>query len=56
MWAKLLVDIDDELGNVRFWYDYSRLNSAALGQVIPWVSTIVEKKTILRGDALDELI
>ncbi len=56
MWAKLLVDMDNEPGNVRFWYVHSRLSSAALGQVTPWVSAMVEKKTTLDGDALDGLI
>ena len=56
MWAKLSVDMDDEPGNVRFWYVHSRLSGAALGQVTPWVSTMVEKKTTLNGDALNSLI
>jgi hypothetical protein len=56
MWAKLSVDLDNEPGNVRFWYVHSRLSGAALGQVTPWVSAMVEKKTTLGGDALDGLI
>lgn len=56
MWAKLSVDMDNEPGNVRFWYVHSRLSGAALGQVTPWVSAMVEKETTLDGDALDGLI
>ena len=46
----------DERGDIRFWYVHSRLSSAALGQVTPWVSALVEKKSTLDGDALDGLI
>jgi hypothetical protein len=56
VWAKLSVDMDNEPGNVRFWYVHSRLSGAALGQVTPWVSALVEKKTVFDGDALDGLI
>jgi hypothetical protein len=52
VWAKLSVDMDNEPGNVRFWYIHSRLGGAALGQVTPWVSAMVEKKATLDGDAL----
>ena len=56
MWAKLSVDMGDERGDVRFWYIHSRLSGAALGQVTPWVSALVEKKSTLDGDTLDRLI
>jgi len=56
IWAKLSVDMDNEPGNVRFWYVHSRLGGAALGQVTPWVSVMVERKTTLDGDTLDGLI
>ena len=56
VWAKLSVDMGDERGDVRFWYIHSRLSGAALGQVTPWVSALVEKKSTLDGDTLDGLI
>jgi len=56
VWAKLLVDMGDERGDVRFWYIHSRLSSAALGQVTPWVSALVKKKSTLDRDTLDGLI
>lgn len=56
VWAKLSVDMGDEPGDVRFWYVHSRLSGAALGQITPWVSALVEKKTAFDGDALDSLI
>lgn len=46
----------DERGDVRFWYAHSRLSGAALSQVTPWVSALVEKESTLDGDALDGLI
>jgi hypothetical protein len=56
VWAKLSVDMGNEPGDVRFWYVHSRLSGAALGQITPWVSALVDKKTTLDGDALDNLI
>lgn len=56
VWAKLSIDMGNEPGDVRFWYTHSRLSGAALGQVTPWVSALIEKKTTLDGDALDGLV
>jgi hypothetical protein len=56
IWAKLSIDMGSEPGDVRFWYVHSRLSGAALSQVTPWVSALIEKKTTLDGDALDGLV
>jgi hypothetical protein len=56
VWAKLSVDMASEPGDVRFWYVHSRLRGAALGQITPWVSAIIDQKTTLNDAALDGLI
>lgn len=56
VWAKLSVDMESEPGSVRFWYVHSRLSGAALGQITPWVSALLDQKVVLDGDALDKLV